>query len=66
MIDKQQLLQNLNSINDQEMLKEIEDAIKAQKELLKEIVKREMEHTVELSVPLIVDISEGKNWAEAH
>jgi len=37
LIDKQQLLQNLNSINDQEMLKEIEDAIKAQKELLKEI-----------------------------
>lgn len=30
------------------------------------LVSRIMESVVELSVPLIVDVSWGKNWAEAH
>jgi DNA polymerase-1 len=33
---------------------------------VKDIVKKEMEGVIELSVPLRVDISHGKNWAEAH
>ena len=31
---------------------------------VKKIVKREMENAVELSIPLTVDVSEGKNWLE--
>lgn len=31
-----------------------------------EILKHEMEHAVELSVPLTVEISQGQNWYEAH
>ena len=30
------------------------------------LVREEMEHAVELLVPLKVDIGIGKNWAEAH
>lgn len=33
---------------------------------VKEIVRHEMEHAVQLQVPLLVDIGEGKNWLEAH
>ena len=29
------------------------------------ILKEAMEHVVDLSVPLVVDINSGKNWAEA-
>jgi DNA polymerase-1 len=32
----------------------------------KEIVKHEMEHAVELTVPLEVEMGVGKNWASAH
>ncbi|MBU2591304.1 MAG: DNA polymerase I [Nitrospinota bacterium] len=32
----------------------------------KEIIKREMERVIKLSVPLIVDIHSGLNWDEAH
>ena len=35
-------------------------------ERLCEMVKSVMESVVELSVPLVVDIGCGKNWAEAH
>jgi DNA polymerase-1 len=35
-------------------------------ETVREIVKREMEGVVSLSVPLKVDIRSGRNWAEAH
>lgn len=35
-------------------------------ELVKDIVKREMEGVITLSVPLRVDMKYGKNWAEAH
>jgi DNA polymerase-1 len=31
---------------------------------VQELVKREMEHAAELSVPLVVDIGTGKNWLE--
>ena len=31
-----------------------------------EILKHEMEHAVELSVPLTVEISQGQSWYEAH
>ncbi len=33
---------------------------------VKEITRKEMEHATTLSVPLIVDMGEGKNWLEAH
>ena len=32
---------------------------------VKEILKEAMEHAAELSVPLVIDINVGKNWAEA-
>lgn len=35
-------------------------------DIMKEIVKREMEGVLELSVPLTVECSYGKNWLEAH
>ncbi len=35
-------------------------------ELLKPIIKEEMEHAFKLSVPLTVDLGEGQNWLEAH
>jgi DNA polymerase-1 len=33
---------------------------------IKEIVRHEMEHAVQLRVPLVVDLGIGKNWLEAH
>lgn len=33
-------------------------------EYVKELIKEQMEHVVELDVPLVVNISTGKNWAE--
>ena len=33
---------------------------------VKDLVKHEMEHVVELAVPLKVSLGVGKNWAEAH
>jgi DNA polymerase-1 len=30
------------------------------------LVKEEMEGVMKLAVPLIVDVSHGSNWAEAH
>lgn len=35
-------------------------------EVMREIVRKEMEGVLTLSVPLKVDIHHGKNWAEAH
>ncbi|MBN2662061.1 MAG: DNA polymerase I [Bacteroidales bacterium] len=37
-----------------------------EKQQMFELIKYEMENAVSLSVPLLVDISTGKNWAEAH
>ena len=42
------------------------DVHKDELEELKPIVKKCMEEAVELSVPLEVDISTGKDWLEAH
>lgn len=36
-----------------------------EEEIIKKLVKNEMEHVVELRVPLIVNVSSGKNWYEA-
>jgi DNA polymerase I len=33
---------------------------------VKEIVRHEMEHAMQLKVPLVVDMGEGRNWLEAH
>jgi DNA polymerase-1 len=30
------------------------------------LVKQEMEGVIDISVPLKIDISSGKNWSEAH
>ncbi len=35
-------------------------------EIVKDIIKREMEGVLTLSVPLSVDMKHGKNWAEVH
>ena len=42
------------------------DAVPEEVSRLKEIVVNEMEHVMELSVPLTVECNEGKNWLEAH
>lgn len=35
-------------------------------EKIKEIVKTEMEHAIDLKIPMIVEMNVGKNWLEAH
>jgi DNA polymerase-1 len=42
------------------------DVHKDELEVVKPIVKKCMEEAVELSVPLVVDMSSGKDWLEAH
>ncbi len=42
------------------------DTLKSELDSLKEIVAREMQNAVELSVPLDVDMGVGVNWLEAH
>jgi DNA polymerase-1 len=42
------------------------DAHKDELELIKPIIKQEMENAYHLSVPLDVEIGVGKNWLEAH
>lgn len=42
------------------------DAHKDELELIKPIIKREMENAVKLRVPLEVEIDMGENWLEAH
>ena len=37
-----------------------------ERDRLIDMVKYEMENVVQLSVPLVVDVGVGKNWAEAH
>lgn len=39
---------------------------KEEAERVKQIVLEEMEHVMELQVPLIADCGEGQNWLEAH
>ena len=38
----------------------------AEEDAVRKVLKEEMEHVVEYSVPLIVDAKAGKTWAEAH
>ena len=38
----------------------------AEEDAVRRILKEEMEHVVDYSVPLIVDAKAGKTWAEAH
>ncbi len=40
------------------------EVMPAELDQVKEIVKYEMEHAAELSVPLVVDLGVGKNWLE--
>ena len=42
------------------------DTLKTELEQLKDIVKKEMESVVDLSLPLSVDMGTGNNWLEAH
>ncbi len=42
------------------------ETIPSELEILKQIVKTEMENVISLSVPLIVECGYGKNWLEAH
>lgn len=47
----------------------IVDAVKSEKERVKEILRKEMESAAtvaNLRIPLTVDIGEGENWLEAH
>jgi DNA polymerase-1 len=40
------------------------EVVPAELDTMKELVKHEMEHAAELSVPLVVDLGVGKNWVE--
>ena len=42
------------------------DIHKDELSILKPIIKKEMEGAYQLSIPLTVDLGEGKNWLEAH
>lgn len=42
------------------------DMAKSEKELLTNMVKREMENAMHLKVPLVVDIGVADNWLDAH
>ena len=59
--------QNLES----RMLLQVHDELvfdmkKSEKEILMKIVKENMEQTIKLDVPLVVDMGVGENWLEAH
>lgn len=42
------------------------DVVPGEEAALREVVVREMEHVVDLSVPMTVECNVGKNWLEAH
>ena len=42
------------------------DVLSSEKEIVSKIIRQEMENAVTISIPLIVDIAEGKNWEESH
>ena len=44
----------------------IVDTLKSEKEKVEKILQEAMEGAAKLSVPLVVDIGEGKNWLAAH
>ena len=69
MIDVQSEIekQNLKS----KMLLQVHDELvfdmhKDEENLLKDLVKQNMENAVELDVPILVDLGIGNNWLEAH
>ena len=58
-----------SALNEEKMLLQIHDellfeVLDNQVDKLSKLVKREMENVVTLKVPLVVDISIGKNWGE--
>ena len=42
------------------------DLLKSETETVKQIVREEMEHAVELTVPLEVEMEAAENWLLAH
>ncbi len=42
------------------------EVFESEKEIIQKIVRHEMESAISLSVPVVVDIGWGRNWAEAH
>ena len=50
------------TVHDELVVEAPEDEVEA----VAQIMRHEMEHAVELSVPLVVDIGIGDNWAEIH
>jgi DNA polymerase-1 len=42
------------------------DVHRDESELLKTMVMEGMQHAIELDVPVLVEMNEGKNWLEAH
>lgn len=42
------------------------DVDRGELDMIKEMVRYEMEHVIELSVPLVVEVGTGNNWLEAH
>ena len=40
------------------------DVVPEETQKLQELVKREMEHVAELSVPIVADAGIGKNWRD--
>ncbi|WP_431311598.1 DNA polymerase I [Pedobacter flavus] len=42
------------------------DVLKSEKEVMKELIVNHMKNAIQLSVPVVVEIGEGKNWLEAH
>ena len=66
-IDSELINRNLKT----EMILQIHDELvfnvpNSEIEIVKELVKTEMENAVKLNVPLIADIGTGQNWLEAH
>jgi len=66
-IDKKFKTENLKS----KMIMQVHDELVfdvpiEEKDLVKQIIKQEMENAVNLSVPLLIEINEGKNWFDAH
>ena len=69
MINIQQILEKENYQS--KMLLQVHDELvfdihKDELEILKPIIKSEMENAYQLSIPLTVDLGEGNNWLEAH
>lgn len=69
MINIQRKIEKLNLKS--KMLLQVHDELlfevpENEKQQMFDLIKYEMENAVNLSVPLLVDISTGKNWAEAH